>query len=100
MCSTRSNRGRVELRLVRLHRRDLLLDRVGDVHDELAVPVPLLGVERERDVDQVRHAVRGGAVEPLVPLGELRVEPGRLADQVALVGGPGDAAGVRPGGER
>ena len=49
---------------------------------------PLLGVERERDVDQVRHAVRGRAVEPLVPLGELRVEPGRLADQVPLVGGP------------
>src|SRR5205823_7725833 len=39
---------RVELRLVTPHRGQLLLERVADVHDEGAMPVPLLGVERER----------------------------------------------------
>ena len=56
-----------------------------DVDHELAVPEPVLGLERERHVDQVRHAIGRGAVEALVPLGQLRVEPRGLADQVALV---------------
>src|SRR5262249_44624622 len=68
----------VELRMIALNGRDLLLHCVADVHNEGAVPVALLGVERKWGVHQMRHAIRMRAAETVVPFGQLRVEARRL----------------------
>src|SRR5262245_3158598 len=48
----------VELRLVAADRLELLFKGVANVNDKAAMPLALLGIEREWDIDKVRHAIR------------------------------------------
>ncbi len=75
----------IELRLIRLHRRELLIDRLGNVDHKSPGPGANLRIGRKWHVNQMRNAIRRRSAEPIIPFRELRIEPRRLRDQTALI---------------
>src|SRR5579883_1742646 len=75
----------VELRAVRADGFQFLIDGVGNIYHESTMPVALFCIKWVRNIHQMRNSIGACSVKSFVPLGELRIEPGCFADEMALV---------------